>query len=306
MTSIPLGGASFDRAAHHRLDEDWLDRAFQNEDARVLLMKDGMPLIVGGQSGHGPRPVVWLGPQAAMLSDKAKRLFLGLDDRDAPVFALDLPKRFNLDASPIAGLGVFEEMRAALGGLDAFDANAAATARSIFEWHHRNGYCANCGAKTDIVEAGWKRECDNCGAEHFPRTDPVAIMLAVKDDQCLLGRQAGWPDGFFSCLAGFIEPGETFEDGAARELKEEAGVVAIGEAEYLFSQPWPFPSSLMIGMILEVESFDLVIDESEIETARWFTREEARSIMAGTHDEVFAPPPMAIAHHILKAWAERD
>ncbi|MEO0722410.1 MAG: NUDIX domain-containing protein, partial [Pseudomonadota bacterium] len=154
---------------------------------------------------------------------------------------------------------------------------------------------------------GWNRACPVCGAEHFPRTDPVAIMLAVKDGKCLLGRGPGWPAGFMSCLAGFVEPGETVEQAAARELFEEAGIVADpAKAEYLFCQPWPFPSSLMIGIIIEAETEAITLDTKELADARWVTREEACAIMAGDHDEIYCPPPMAVAHHIMKVWAERD
>ncbi len=231
----------------------------------------------------------------------------GEDKAGAPVFAIDAPVDFGLDGSLLEGAGDFEEMRAAAAIMPPFDANAAATARSLFEWHRRHGFCANCGAPTDIVEAGWKRACPACGAEHFPRTDPVAIMLAVDGERCLLGRQPGWPAGFFSCLAGFVEPGETVEQAASRELFEEAGIRAPAESsEYLFCQPWPFPSSLMIGLILRAETTEIHVDPTEIEAARWFSREEARQILSGSHPEVYAPPPMAVAHHILKAWAHRD
>jgi NAD+ diphosphatase len=186
------------------------------------------------------------------------------------------------------------------------DAGPAATARAILEWHRKNGFCATCGSATKIVDAGWKRVCPDCDTEHFPRVDPVAIMLAVRGDKCLMGRQAAWRPGFWSCLAGFVEPGETIEQAAARELFEEAGVRCSAPAEYLFCQPWPFLSSLMIGLILEAESEEITIDTSEIESARWFTREEARAMLAGRHPDAFAPPRFAIAHHVLKTWAERE
>ncbi len=149
-------------------------------------------------------------------------------------------------------------------------------------------------ANTVIQDAGWKRKCEDCGAEHFPRVDPVAIMLAVHGDKCLMGRQKAWRPGFWSCLAGFVEPGETFEQAAAREVLEEAGVRCTGRAEYLFCQPWPFPSSLMIGLILEADGEELKIDTGELETARWFTRDEAKAMMAGSHPDAY--PPHALRH----------
>ncbi len=305
MNPIPLTGFNANRAAEHRRDAAWLAAAFTADNVRILMLREGLPLVEGSQGQQGPRPLLWLGPQAGMLAPSAQRFFLGVDDRGAPLFALDLPDSFSLSSSPIAGLGVFEDFRLAALGMNAFDCGAAATARALHEWHMRHSHCANCGHPSDPEEAGWKRRCPDCGAEHFPRVDPVAIMLAVHGDKCLLGRQAAWRPGMWSCLAGFVEPGETFEQAAARELFEEAGCRANPEtARYLFCQPWPFPSSLMIGLILEATSEDLAIDFSEIETARWFTREEAKAIMAGQHPEVGAPSPLAVAHHILKAWVE--
>lgn len=298
---IPLAAKPVNRAAHHRLDQAWLEAAFKKDDVLVLLMQSGAPLL---QNAGG---LLWLGSQASALPKISQQLFLGLDKAGAAIFAIEMDETFNLETSPIAGLGEFTDPRAAFGRLNAMEANLASTARSLFEWHRTHGYCAKCGAATAIVEAGWKRACPSCKAEHFPRTDPVAIMLAVKDDKCLLGRQAIWPPGFYSCLAGFVEPGETVEQAAARELEEEAGIKADWEtAEYLFAQPWPFPSSLMVGLILQANTVEIRVDEVELEEARWFTREEARQILNGQHETVYAPPEMAVAHHILKVWAFRD
>ena len=195
----------------------------------------------------------------------------------------------------------------AAGALADMEANLVSTARSVFLWHASHGHCAKCGGRVGIVDAGWKTQCPECGTEHFPRTDPVAIMLAVKDGKCLIGRQAIWPAGFMSCLAGFCEPGETIEQAAARELFEEAGITCDpASAEYVACQPWPFPSSLMVGLILEAENFEITLDKNEIDEARWITRAEAREIISGQHAELFCPPKMAIAHHILKTWALRD
>lgn len=297
---MPLAAKPVERAAHHRTDAVWLERAFKADNALVFLMQGG---DLFAQEGGG---LVWLGAQASALGDVNERLFLGLDTAGAAIFALDMAPQFNPDASPLAGLGSFIEARAAFSQFGLLEANLASTARSLFEWHRAHGFCARCGQATESQEAGWKRACPACKTEHFPRTDPVAIMLAVNGDKCLLGRQAMWPAGFYSCLAGFVEPGETVEQAAARELKEEAGIEARWDtAEYLFAQPWPFPSSLMVGLILEATSEAITVDKVELEEARWFTRQEARQIIAGTHEEAFAPPEMAVAHHILKVWAER-
>ncbi|MEM7329945.1 MAG: NAD(+) diphosphatase [Pseudomonadota bacterium] len=290
------------RAAHHRTDETWLEAAKQSDNVLVFLMQRGAPLVqMNGQS------LVWLGPEFARLEGLRESVFLGLDKAGAPIFAVNLGRDFKLEGSLLQGAGEFTDMRAAASGLSPMEANLAATARSLLEWHRSHRFCSKCGAQSESAEAGWKRVCPSCGAEHFPRTDPVAIMLAVKGDKCLLGRQASWPAGFWSALAGFVEPGETVEQAATRELEEEAGIKADpANAEYLFCQPWPFPSSLMVGIIVEADTMETSVEQDELEAARWITRTEARQVLAGEHPDIYAPPPMAVAHHILKAWAERD
>ena len=299
---IPLAQKPVDRAAHYRLNTDWLSEAKMRNDVLIFLLRAGEPFMeLDGKS------LVWLGPEAWSLAKEPAWIFVGQDKNKTPIFAIDLPESFEPAGTLVESIGDFGDMRAAASTLSAMQANIAATARSLFEWHRVHGFCARCGSPSDVAEAGWKRVCPNCGAEHFPRTDPVAIMLAVKDDKCLLGRQAGWPAGFWSALAGFVEPGETVEQAASRELEEEAGIKSSPEnAEYLFCQPWPFPSSLMIGIIIEADSTEIAVEQDELEAARWISREDARQVLAGTHPEIYAPPPMAVAHHILKVWAERD
>jgi len=297
---MPLAARPLDRAGHHRTDADWLEAAFLREDVLVLMLRDGCP-FAGSDGG-----LVWMGPEVEKVSPGAPRLFLGNDTRGTPIFAIDLPREFDTDASLVAGIGEFVDFRAAAARMNDLDANCASTARSLFLWHAAHGFCAKCGAGTVITEAGWKRMCPACSAEHFPRTDPVAIMLAVKEDKCLIGRQAMWPAGFVSCLAGYCEPGETIEQAASRELLEEAGIRSDpAKAEYIACQPWPFPSSLMVGLILEAENEDITIDPKELESAEWISRDALKAMLAGTHESLFCPPPMAIAHHLLKIWAER-
>ena len=296
--AIPFAAPGLDRAGHLRRDADWLAAARKSPQARYLLLHKGEAL-----ASDGGRALVWLGAQALLLGRERDTLFLGLDGEGAPVFALEPARGFVLEDSPIAGLGALTDMRTLGGLLSLEDGNIAGTARAIFDWHRRHGYCANCGAPSAVTEAGWKRVCPDCGTEHFPRVDPVAIMLAVSGDRCLMGRQAQFPPGFWSALAGFVEPGETVEEAARRELFEEAGIRA-GAARYLFAQPWPFPSSLMVGLILEATSEAITVDPHELEAARWFTRDEVKAMLARTHPEAFCPPPVAIAHHILKVWAE--
>jgi NAD+ diphosphatase len=178
-----------------------------------------------------------------------------------------------------------------------------AMAKSILDWHRRHRFCAQCGARTKPTQAGFRRDCEACGTQHFPRTDPVAIMLVTRGDHCLLGRQPRFLPGMYSCLAGFIEPGETLEDAVRREVFEEAGV-RVGRVTYSQSQPWPFPSSLMIGCIAEALTEEIVIDHDELEDARWFHRDEILLMLEGRHpDNLMAANPIAIAHHLVRGWA---
>jgi NAD+ diphosphatase len=174
----------------------------------------------------------------------------------------------------------------------------------LLHWHARHRFCANCGEVTQLVQGGWRRDCPVCRAEHFPRTDPVVIMLAVSGDRCLLGRQSRFAPGMWSCLAGFVEPGESIEQAVRRETQEEAGIVC-GRISYFASQPWPFPMSLMIGCHAEALSSDITVDRSELEDARWFAREEVATMLMRRHPQgLTTPPPVAIAHHIIRAWIE--
>jgi NAD+ diphosphatase len=175
-------------------------------------------------------------------------------------------------------------------------------ARSLVDWHYRHGFCARCGAATAVFRAGWGRRCGSCNAEHFPRVDPVVIMLAEHDGRVLLGRQPQFPPRMYSALAGFVEPGESIEEAVRRELHEEAGVDALG-VRYVLSQPWPFPSSLMIGCIAPVADARLVLDTNELQDAIWVDRTEVAAVMAGAREGRFStPPPLAIAHSLLNAW----
>jgi NAD+ diphosphatase len=228
-----------------------------------------------------------------------------------------------LDGAPRFGLGIGKEDAEALKARDDFlvtDLRTIAVqglvapehlppiaeAKALLAWHARHRFCANCGAATGPIEGGWKRECPACKAEHFPRTDPVVIMLAVKGEHCLLGRSARFASAMWSCLAGFVEPGENIEEAVRREVAEEAGIVC-GRVTYFASQPWPFPMSLMIGCHAEALNTDIKVDKSELEGARWFDREEVALMLMRRHpDGLGTPPPVAIAHHIIRAWVEGE
>ncbi len=313
--ALKFANAPFDRAAHLRKDEEWLKKTIKADDTlflpfyagKILCIDNGEPadaIIPGIKISKTPRKIAWLYNDEIPNFSHCQFIFLG-EEKGKARFAVSIPTSINLESSLLADL-VEGDLRAISGGISAEDAHFASTSAAILNWHRKHGFCANCGEATQISEAGWKRECPACGTEHFPRVDPVAIMLAVKGDKCLMGRGAQWGERMYSCLAGFVEPGETMEQAAARELFEEAGVVATNNAQYLFCQPWPFPSSLMIGMIVEVENEELTIDENELETARWFSKDEARQIMDGNHPDVDAPADIAVAYHVLKAWVETE
>lgn len=204
---------------------------------------------------------------------------------------------------PLIADAGFAELRGAMTRLSPRDAEIAATARGLFEWHRTHGFCARCGTRNAPAMAGWQRNCPGCGRHTFPRTDPVVIMLIIHGNSVLVGRSPGWPPGMYSLLAGFVEPGETLEAAVRREVFEETAV-RVGEVGYLASQPWPFPASLMFGCIGHATSTGIEIDPNEIEDARWVTREEMMEAMAGRHPEILGARKGAIAHFLLKRWLE--
>lgn len=290
-----------DRAAHHRRDEAWLDSALASDAARLVIFHKLTPfLTTEGKS----QSVGWMAGHAkSQLAGDGVAIFLGLDADGAPHFACEAPDSMNPDEFPLADMGAFTDLRAAAAAIPPGDISVLGCARWLFDWHKRHGFCAVCGTKTDIQEAGWKRWCPSCKAEHFPRVDPVAIMAPIYNGKVCLGRSKHFPKGMYSALAGFIEPGESIEEGCAREVLEEAGLKVVN-TRYLYTQPWPFPSSLMIGILCEVENDETKVDEFELDEARWFTREDIGKMIAGKHENAWMPPPMAIAHHIIKAWYE--
>ena len=194
-------------------------------------------------------------------------------------------------------------MFAALGLMSAPDAAIFGTAISLIGWHGVHPFCARCGHATALFRGGWGRKCGNCGTEHFPRTDPVVIMVAEHDGRALLGRNAGWPEGRYSALAGFLEPGESIEEAVRREIFEETGV-PTGAVRYVASQPWPFGGSqLMMGCIADALDDAITLDPKELSDAIWATKDEVRAALAGKTARFLAPPPFAIAHTLLRAWA---
>lgn len=290
-----------DRAAHLRRDAAALDAHLADPRCRMVIVGAGDAMLL--RASGGARSALHAMKDGRALCGESPPIFLGLRQGIA-LFAGQLAAD---TAMPGDGFDACDLRAIVTQGLvPADELSGIAAAKSLVQWHARHGFCANCGAQTQMSEAGWRRDCSQCGAQHFPRTDPVAIMAVGNDERCLLGRQARFPEGMWSCLAGFVEPGEALEDAVRREVFEESGIVC-DDVRILATQPWPYPSSLMIGAFARPKSFDIRIDPLELEAARWFDRAELRRIFDGTHpDGLRAPPAFAIAHHLLRHWLMPD
>ena len=322
MTPVmPLAGNPLHRAGNERRDPKWLSRALAGEGARFLPVQrlkvavaatEGPERAVpagratpapqaGLGAGEGVHRLAWA-PGGEWLEGAGEPVLLGLDGGDAR-FAADVSN--GPDPAAIAfGAGSrveFQGLRTAAPTLSAGEAAIAAQARSLLGWHERHPFCAACGAATRTRNGGGSRACDTCGAEHFPRTDPVVIVVVARGGRALLGRSGRFPGNLFSALAGFMEPGESVEEAVRREVAEEAGI-RVGAVRYVFSQPWPFPASLMLGCLAEGLSDEIAIDPEELEDARWFSRAELTEALAGRSDLLTIPQPLAIAHHLIRAW----
>jgi NAD+ diphosphatase len=306
-------GNPLDRAAAMRRDPEWISARLADPGTKYLLFQDLHPLL--RQTNGGVR-IAWLhrvglsGDELNPAEITQQPILLGLDATGNAHFALSAG-----DTEP--GLEVFDpsgfrDTRASAALLPAAEAAIIAQARSLLSWHDTHPFCARCGGETVSVEAGYSRLCtrSSCGAMHFPRTDPVVIMVVSQGDRVLLGRsvrEPRYPVGMFSCLAGYIEPGESLEEAVRRETWEEAGI-EIGGVRYHSSQPWPFPSTLMIGCFAEALTDRIDIDREEVEEARWFTRQETRAALERWSDpaELRLPPPITAAHQLIAAWLEHD
>jgi NAD+ diphosphatase len=305
-----------DRGSYWREDAAKVASLRERREARALLIARDMPVLRNGESG-----LASLLPMSEIdaLGGAQVEALLGLASDGAPIFAALLPDdaaEMRSDSSDgfldrrvlvVPGredLKLVDLRSIAVSGLLPRDQTALlAAAKALMHWHAHHRFCSNCGAPTEVAVAGWRRDCKVCGATHFPRTDPVVIMLAVDGDACLLGRQPRFPKGMYSALAGFVEPGETIEAAVRREVREEAAVTCRA-VQYFASQPWPFPASLMIGCFAQAESRSVEVDRVELEDARWFSREETMALIERRHpDGLTAPTSMAIAHHLLKRWA---
>ncbi len=297
-----FAGNPLDRVSEHRSDPEWIAAQLAAPDALGLALWNGKPLVETAKAGGIQIAYIPAGMAKELAGGPEKLLFMGLWQGVA-VFAVDLDGRPDPADGPLEGLGRFEDLRVIAMTMPGTEAAIVATAKSMFEWRRKHRFCSACGQPSEVADGGWKRVCPSCETQHFPRTDPVVIMLAVKGERCLVGRQAAWPKLMYSALAGFLEPGESIEEACARELWEEARL-KTRSVRYHSTQPWPYPSSLMIGLIAEVENDDAVADQVELDEVRWMTREETRAMLRGEVADAKAPGALAIAHQLIKAWSE--
>ncbi|MFE3766195.1 NAD(+) diphosphatase [Streptomyces sp. NPDC059104] len=285
--------SGIDRAAHHRLDEAWLAAAWSHPTTRVFVVSGGQVLIDDTPDGG---TAIVMTPAFEAPVTETHRYFLGTDEDGVRYFALQkdsLPGRMDQSARP-AGL------REAGLLLCPRDAGLMVHAVALENWQRMHRFCSRCGERTVVAAAGHIRRCPGCGAEHYPRTDPAVIMLVTDEqDRALLGRQVHWPEGRFSTLAGFVEPGESIEQSVIREVWEEAGV-KVGTVEYVASQPWPFPYSLMLGFTARAVSSEITVDGEEIQEARWFSRDDLRAAIET--GEVLPPSGISIAARLVELW----
>ncbi len=315
---------AIDRASHLREDPGWLASARASAQARFYLVCADHPVLKATSAGGGSSlgdPLSGLtagGPpvrpdkaeplftarEADVFGPALDEVFLGLWD-EVPLFARRLPSSLLDEIKSLPPYLVTDLRSIAMQGLvGGVHFAPLAQAKSILYWHERHGFCSACGQPSFPAKGGWQRDCPSCGAQHFPRTDPVVIMLVVDGDNCLMGRQERFPPGMYSALAGFMEPGETIAEAVRREIHEEAGITT-GAVTYLTDQPWPFPSSLMIGCLARATSREITIDAKELQEARWFSKEECYAMLTRQHPQgFFCPPPLAIAHHLIRAFVE--
>lgn len=289
---IPYTGNPLDRKSDKRQDPAWVAALHQHPDSLFLPACDGALLFAPDDSGQGLKPAFLSAGQAPGLDGQF--VFLGLDG-ERGLFAYDMPSHSH-------GPGEFLDLRRAAPLLSQPDLAIAAEAKALTEWHRRNRFCGVCGARTETGMGGHMRHCPHCGADIFPRIDPAVIVLVTHGDACLLGRNAKWEEGRFSTLAGFVEAGEGIEETVRREIFEEAGITVTG-MQYFASQPWPYPAALMLGFFAECEKTEIRTDPAEIAEAYWFTRDEARALLDGTHPTRHGPMTTAIAHKLIRHWA---
>lgn len=300
--AIAYTGNPLDRENLRRRGREWMEARQAAPESRYLPLFQLQPLLKLGEQ----RTLAWAKREFFEdLDPVPEPVLLGCRDGVAH-FAVDVSVATGGEAFfGVADVASFEDLRATVAAMPAADAAIAAQARTLIDWHARHRHCAVCGGGTRSVQGGANRICFDCQAEHFPRTDPVAISLVVKGDRCLLGRGPGWPETMYSALAGFVEAGESLEEAVRREVVEESGV-RVGDVRYLCSQPWPFPSSLMLGCIATALSEEIEIDRAELDDAKWFTRDALRAAVSGRRPDLTVPPPFAVAHQLIRAWVDGE
>lgn len=304
--TVTLGSSGLDRAEDFRRDPDAI--AAMRPSARFLPFWRGKPLVNAAKDALSYTTLETLpeGTEVFLGRDEAGPIFardvscLAVEDGDAETLGgfHDHSEQYDARFDPGA---VFAELRRAMTWLTPRDAELAAMGRAVLEWHRTHQFCANCGAPTVVTKAGFQRSCGSCGRQHFPRTDPVVIMLITHGNDVLMGRSHGWPEGMYSLLAGFIDPAETMEAAVRREVWEEAGV-RVGAVSYLASQPWPFPASLMFGCAGEALSAEITVDTDEIEDARWISKERMLHILNNKDVEITSARPGSIARFLIENW----
>jgi NAD+ diphosphatase len=299
LKGLALARAAIDRRAERRSEAGLLEALLADRATAVAVLAGDRLLVEDGPAGPAVALLSLAEIPEALLA-AAQPLFLGQNDDGRAYLALAAPAG-STDAAAPAGTALrWAGLRDVGSLLDDAGAGVFTTALALGNWHAVHGHCARCGTPTDVVQAGWARSCPHCGAEHYPRTDPAVIMAVVDDSgRILLGRQASWPEKRYSTLAGFVEPGESLEAAVRREVAEESGVI-VGDVEYRGSQPWPFPSSLMLGFRASAVTTDEQADGVELAHARWWTPDEFTADLA--RRELLLPPPVSIARRLIEDW----
>jgi NAD+ diphosphatase len=291
-------GAMLDRAMTVRATPQLVAGLLESADAAIVAAGSSRVLL---DSGAGSDTLLRASMDGRSLVDRAQPILLGIES-GTPLFAIDLDGLEEGAREQLTAAGRLVSLREAGALLGQQEGGLAAYLVALLNWHRRHGFCANCGAATAIAEAGLSRHCDTCGADHFPRTDPVVIMVVAHGERMLLGRRPGWPDTQYSVLAGFVAPGETPEEAVVREVLEESGIEAYG-ARYVTSQPWPFPSSLMLGFEALSDGGRPIIGDGELEHVGWFGLDDLRAAQRGS-GPIRLPPPISIARTLIDRWLE--
>ncbi|MEO0619284.1 MAG: NAD(+) diphosphatase [Pseudomonadota bacterium] len=299
---------TIDRAAHLRSDKDWMAKAQLSPTARYFITIDEAPAIVANDE-RTKASIRWFTYADIEKFDFIREIpiFLGLDENEHPVFALNITEHRSriMPGGPFT-LKPWVDLRslAVQGVMSLEELSLVGMAKAVTAWQQTARCCGFCGGTTNIRDGGWRRKCWSCERQFFPRMDPAVIMLVTDGDRCILAHEERFPDKMYSTLAGFVEPGESFEEAVRREVHEEVGIT-VGDVSYIASQPWPFPHSLMIGCLGVAQTTDITPDPKEIADAQWFTRDDIAAILDNQHaDDITAPMPWSIAHKLMRHFVD--